>query len=257
MLRHQHPPGVTRDLSTRAVPVHPARCLLVWLCVSLVLLSATLLGLDAARTGLIGQAPPDSFDRVVVTLCGAAAVLICPWLWLVSTLAVAEALRGRVRPGAGWVRRLTLTACGCAITLTAIAPAHATVATSPPDTGGATGSVAVLSGLPFPERPSSDRPPASGPPRSEVSTDAAPGRSQMNRGVDRHRLHVVERGDTLWAIAGDALRAASPATSPTAADTARAVSDLHERNRDVLGHDADLIHPGQQIDTTLDGEPER
>ncbi|MGF0117700.1 LysM peptidoglycan-binding domain-containing protein [Promicromonospora sp. Marseille-Q5078] len=51
---------------------------------------------------------------------------------------------------------------------------------------------------------------------------------------------VVLRGDTLWAIATDALGG-----TPTDADVLREVTRWHDANRDVIGADPDHILPGQ------------
>ncbi len=53
---------------------------------------------------------------------------------------------------------------------------------------------------------------------------------------------VVRRGDTLWAIA----RARLGSGSDLAA-TAREVDRWYAANRDVIGADPDLIHPGQRL----------
>lgn len=53
---------------------------------------------------------------------------------------------------------------------------------------------------------------------------------------------VVRKGDTLWAIA----RADVGADAGTAA-TARAAARWHAANRDVIGDDPDLVHPGQRL----------
>jgi nucleoid-associated protein YgaU len=53
---------------------------------------------------------------------------------------------------------------------------------------------------------------------------------------------VVEPGDTLWRIA---LRHLPPGAG--AAEVMGACSRIHELNRDVIGDDPDLIHPGQRL----------
>lgn len=53
---------------------------------------------------------------------------------------------------------------------------------------------------------------------------------------------VVQSGDTLWAIA----RARLGPNAGVAA-TAREVDRWHDANRDVIGDDPDLIHPGQRL----------
>jgi hypothetical protein len=85
-----------------------------------------------------------------------------------------------------------------------------------------------------------------------------PGARADDRGVDGLRLPdrpvvaasstsasdrvVVEPGDTLWAIARDRL-------GPRAdvATIAHACDRWHRGNRDVIGPDPDLIHPGQRL----------
>ena len=259
-------------LPPTAAPV--GRCLLVWGWLTLLATGGTALGVDAALAAGDLSGGTSTFDQTLVVLAGAAAALVCPWLWLVATAAVIDALRGRVRPGAGWIRRLTLTACGCAITLAHVAPAHAGEAEATADATEAT-SVSVLSGLPFPERPSTTArqgtnlpsavPSAVTSAEPEVEPSATPAaprvaperthRPEPTR-VGEGRTYVVRSGDTLWAIAGDAL-ATRRSSAPTAAETARAVAALHARNRTVLGPDADLILPGQHLTTTLDGDQPR
>ena len=88
---------------------------------------------------------------------------------------------------------------------------------------------------------------------------AVPAAQAEDRGVDGLRLpdrphvaaskpqrieHVVVRpGDTLWAIAR-----ADLASRTDVASTAREVRRWHHANRDVIGPDPDLIHPGQRLD---------
>jgi nucleoid-associated protein YgaU len=55
------------------------------------------------------------------------------------------------------------------------------------------------------------------------------------------RVHVVQAGDTLWAIADARLHRAAPA------EVARLVARIHRANRDVIGADPDLIEPGQRL----------
>jgi nucleoid-associated protein YgaU len=88
---------------------------------------------------------------------------------------------------------------------------------------------------------------------------AVPAAQAEDRGVDGLRLPdrplvaasepqrsqhtvVVRRGDTLWAIAQARL---GPRTD--VASTAREVRRWHDANRDVIGPDPDLIHPGQRL----------
>src|SRR5688572_11192180 len=89
---------------------------------------------------------------------------------------------------------------------------------------------------------------------------AVPAAQAEDRGVDGLRLPdrplvaaseperleqtvVVRRGDTLWAIARARLGSRADVAS-----TAREVRRWHDENRDVIGSDPDLIHPGQRLD---------
>lgn len=88
---------------------------------------------------------------------------------------------------------------------------------------------------------------------------AVPAAQAEDRGVDGLRLPdrpfvaaseperrgqtvVVRRGDTLWAIAQAHLGSRADVAS-----TAREVRRWHRANRDVIGPDPDLIHPGQRL----------
>lgn len=72
--------------------------------------------------------------------------------------------------------------------------------------------------------------------------------SLVNRGTrtggEREPLVVVEPGDTLWAIAAGGLAAEETGTDPSDAEIAAAVARWHQANREALGTNPDLIHPG-------------
>ncbi len=59
---------------------------------------------------------------------------------------------------------------------------------------------------------------------------------------DDPATYVVKAGDSLWSIAEAELPG-----DPTAAQTAQAWPAWYAQNRDVVGDDPDLIHPGQQL----------
>ena len=61
---------------------------------------------------------------------------------------------------------------------------------------------------------------------------------------------VVRSGDTLWAIARDRLGHDSDV-----ATTAHAVDRWHDTNREVIGSDPDLIHPGQRLSPPSEDRP--
>jgi nucleoid-associated protein YgaU len=57
--------------------------------------------------------------------------------------------------------------------------------------------------------------------------------------------YVVERGDCLWRIASRLLSAAGRSTRGI--DVSRLWRAIYEANRDVIGDDPNLIHPGQVL----------
>lgn len=61
---------------------------------------------------------------------------------------------------------------------------------------------------------------------------------------------IVRTGDTLWAIAARSLP-----TGATDAEIARACAQWHEANRDVIGHDPNLIFPMQRLVPPLGKDP--
>jgi len=68
--------------------------------------------------------------------------------------------------------------------------------------------------------------------------------------VERQSTVVVQCGDTLWAIARDRL-----GQDANVATTAREVDRWHDANREAIGDDPDLIHPGQRLDPPLEDRP--
>ncbi|GAA3532030.1 hypothetical protein AFL01nite_20190 [Aeromicrobium flavum] len=140
-----------------------------------------------------------------------AAALLLWGLWWVLVLLVSvvdRRLAARIAPP---VLRALLVAGAVASTAT---PARA----APPE------ALDPLHGLHLPERPVT--PTAAAPAPRPTATPA----------------HVVVPGDSLWSIARD--------HSP-GADDARIAAEVrrwHATNRDVIGDDPELIHPGQRLD---------
>ncbi len=60
------------------------------------------------------------------------------------------------------------------------------------------------------------------------------------------RVHVVRPGDTLWDIAAAAL-AGRDGIPPTSRRIAHYWPRVYAANREVIGDDPDLIHPGQRL----------
>lgn len=85
-----------------------------------------------------------------------------------------------------------------------------------------------------------------GHPRGTPDDDASPGAADRAAPDERDepvraRRHVVVPGDTLWSLTRGWL------DDPDDAAVAAAWPALYDANRDVVGPDPDLIHPGQEL----------
>lgn len=171
-------------------------------------------------------------DQALVGLCAGVAVLAAGWLWLVTTVVVVAALRGRVGEIRGVpapVRRVLLAGCGVAVLGGLALPAGATPGAPHEDR---VAPAPTLAGLPYPDRAVSSA-------SHDPSRPGHPGRTV-----------VVRPGDCLWSIAARDL-------GPTATDAevARRTDAIHRLNRAVIGPDPDLIQPAQRL--RLPGPPVR
>lgn len=219
-----------------------------------------MLGVTGVADSLHGMGTPTTIDMALVSVAALGAALLCPWLWLIATLSVLDALRGHIPARVGWTRRLTLLACGVAVTTSVVAPAQA--ATSAPDGSRGSGEASSLSGLPYPDRASSkhyvdDR--QATPPPLPVSkpSEAADADRSPDEAADTG-TYRVRTGDTLWAIAAATTNSADPSKAALSrADLPDAVAELHHRNRRVIGDDPDLIRPGQVLDVHSEGDEPR
>ncbi len=195
-----------------------SRTLLVWTTVT-----AGSGALSALTTPTLVATPDPGFVGLLVRACSAAALVVGAALWLLTT-EIAWSLvvgRGRVRRPRGRllgpVRSLLLAACGVVAITTPVAAAG----NDPPDPTGAQ----VLDGLPLPDRVGGAAP----PPRP---TAATPGGATVR----------VRVGDCLWTLAATRL-----GPDAHAAEVASYWPRIHALNRDVIGPDPDLIHPGQHL----------
>lgn len=214
--------------------VHVMRCGLVWLAATGTALLATEFTLPPCREALShaqgGQFRSQPFELLLVWLCAPVALVACVWLWWSATLVLWSVVRGRVPSARGCpaqVRQVLLAACGVAIISTTAVPAHALapVASRAPTTVSDTMPL-PLAGLPLPDR---------------VAGAASAG--------PQPAIHIVRKGDTLWAIA--------KAMLPVGAgpmEVATQAHQLHQQNRQVLGPNPDLIYPGQQLRLTTSEE---
>jgi nucleoid-associated protein YgaU len=177
---------------------------------------------DAAVVAVTGH----DFPRALLGLLSLMQLATAVWViavvgvaQLLGPTAVLRALTPRVLRGA-----LFAGAAGAI----AIAPAQAERGVAPPQNPAAASAASHnLDGLPFPDRPPSDRSrphrPAAGPERADQTV-------------------IVGRGDTLWTIARRSLP-----DGASDADIARSCAAWFAANRDVIGSDPDLIFPAQQL----------
>jgi nucleoid-associated protein YgaU len=199
------------------------RCLVVW--------TALTLGCGSAVTWSLSTAAYTSADRpggAVTVLAGVALAACATWAWAVCTVVVVQALGGVRRPVRGvpaWIARVVLLTCGVVALGTAPAPAD--------DPG--------LDGLPLPDR-------AVGPAEAGPARAARSPRRSPDAAAPTGHL-VVRAGDSLWRLSAARLR-----PHATDAEVAAATRDLYALNRDAVGADPDLIHPGLHLRTPADRE---
>ncbi|MBD3925258.1 LysM peptidoglycan-binding domain-containing protein [Nocardioides cavernae] len=155
--------------------------------------------------------------QVLVAACATGLALSLAWLWIVTSVTVAEVVTDSVPRSGGATRRLVLLACGAAVVAGTALPAQASSGDG----------VEVLVGLPLPERAVAP----AGPGRTGAA--AAPAAAPTAG------TYVVRPGDSLWSIAH--------AHPVPAGDVEARWRSIWRHNRDVVGDDPDLIHPGQAL----------
>lgn len=188
--------------------VSAIRPVAVWLLVSA---AAVTCGLTVPAAWVAARdATGSAVADLLVATCATALASALTWLWLVATTTVAGLLTGRVRTG-GATRRLVLVACGVAVVVGTGIPALAS--------GG--DDRQLLTGLALPERA------------------VAPVHHARRQPTPAAGLtYVVRPGDSLSSIA-----LAHPGIG-SLEDRWRAI---WQANREVVGDDPDLIHPGQAL----------
>ncbi len=206
----------------RAPHLSAIRCLLVWLGATLAAMTVWWAVGDTAIAVGRPTTWQGTFEDLVVTIAAVALLGCGGWLWLVTTVTVAQAIRGRVpNTSVGIVRRGVLIACGAVLLVGVGAPALA---------GGGHGG-RLLAGLRMPDRASTSAPmPA-----------VAPTPAARRTAANAHEV-VVRAGDSLWSIAA---RALGTGAEPREVDAAWRA--LYAANRDVIGADPALIHPDQRL----------
>lgn len=208
-----------------------ARCVLVWAAATAAALAVAGWASRTASPAVVTAGPSTGrFDTVLVVVSSWALVGCAAWAWLATTMVVLEALRGAVHapstttrlvPGA--LRRAILLACGVAVlAATTGTAAHGAPQPAERDEQPAPGA---LHGLPLPDR-------QTGP--AVPSPPDAPGTGA--RSVE------VRPGDSLWRLAERQL-----GPDAEVADVAAQTWATYAINRDLIGADPDLIHPGQRL----------
>lgn len=177
-----------------------------------------------------------SFEGLLVTASALVGAGCVGWLWLLVTLVVADARRGRpVRAGIPpVVRRVVLGLCGLSLVGGLAVPAHADRTAPPPPPESATATESLLVGLPVPDRTTSTT--------AWLSDVARPAQVKAKPASPRPDAVRVQPGDTLWGLAEASL---PDAATPEQID--RRWRDLYRANRDAIGADPDLIRPGQRL----------
>lgn len=207
------------------------RSVAVWLLATA--LVTGLLRLGAGEVLRLGDPLP--FDRLLVGVAALIALACAAWLWLMTTLLVAGALRGVALLPVGcpaWLRRVVLGGCGVALAGGLATPAGAAeILPVPPESSpvllslGDQRATATLTGLPLPER------------AAIGSADAS-----ADRLAPAPRAVTVHPGDSLWRIAARQL-------GPEALDgeVARLADRLFRLNDSTIGDDPDLLQTGQRL----------
>lgn len=227
--------------SAVVVTAPTARCLLVWATVTGGLAGAAAWCGTDARAALSAATwhGPAAVEDVLVAVCAAAALACLGWLWLVATATTLQLLAGRdpgeLRRRGGLTRRLVLGLCGAAAVAQLTQPALA--ADRGPvrpleESPRATSSGRPLAGLSLPDR-------------ATVRGGGAP--APRSAGTPAGGSVVVRPGDSLWSLS----ERAAPGSSDAELD--RLWRAAYAANHDVIGHDPDLIHPGQHL--RLPGPP--
>jgi hypothetical protein len=218
--------------------VRVSRCVAVWA------------GVTAGTVALLAwlattTTRPGGSDVVgwLTTGCTAAAAGCVGWLWLLTTLLVSDALRGRPAPRAGVpgvVRRLVLAGCGLTLAGGGVVLVTAPAQASGPAADHAARpavSETLLVGLPLPDR----------------TTSTTAWLAQLGRHTATHRSPsaqpsvVVAPGDSLWAIAERSLHNNDDLDDLDDLAVERRWRAIYRANREVIGADPDLIVPGQRL----------
>lgn len=178
-------------------------------------------------------------DAAIVTVAVAVCWLLLGWLALGLLIGLAAQLPGAAGRTADVLAAVVLPrAIRQAVALTlgvGLATAGASAAAADPAPAGVT---SVAASVDWPVRPPAQPPSVPSPPEMPPPARGGP----PGFGDPINTAVVVASGDSLWMIA--AARLGADATPGQIADD---VADWYQVNRDVIGPDPDLIHPGQRL----------
>jgi hypothetical protein len=180
-----------------------------------------------------GDLAGDSLEVALSRVAAVAAAFCAGWWWgitcatAISTVGGTSPVRPRGCPA--WWHRAVLGACGVAIASALASPAYAA---GEAELSGQPGrGVAVVQGLPLPDRPlgspARSGPPAHPPPEPASSTAGTV---------------TVASGDSLWSLAKTRLP-----HDATDAEVDAAWRRIYAANRAAIGPDPDVIRPGLRL----------
>ena len=234
------------------------RALRLWAGGTAAALAALLLAAPSPSSAVRALASPGSSASPtdpVVALAALVAWGLTGWLALVLASTVAARLPGGAGRAAGAVarrvapaalRRALEVALGLAVTATALGAGTAAATTTPPAPAAAAaspsldwpGAAAPDLDWPTAASPGPTSPPV--PPPSATPVRAAPMPAEAPGDV------VVQPGDSLWRLAERDVERRT-GTAPSTAQTAAAWPSWWAANREAVGDDPDLVHPGTRL----------
>lgn len=183
--------------------------------------------------GRVADLEATAFPVVLAAALELALLAVATWLLVVTGLG------GLGGHGVRVARRLTPRLARALL----FAGVAGVLATGPATAQDSPVDPAELDGLSLPDRPSSMVPPVE--PGSAPVPSTAP---TTPRGDDA--TVEVRPGDSLWSIA----TTHAPTSTPTH-DLGAATRRWFDTNRDVIGDDPDLIHPGQRLTVPTEDLP--
>jgi len=201
--------------------------------------------------------PATSVDELVVLAASSFGVALALWLGshlvIAAVCAIGAAVGRRWRAGErlvaahgpGLVRRGLALAVGASVGLGGVAIAAAETG-APPDLGWVPTAgllaPAATSEADTGKGSSGDDEADDGKadPTDPASSESASSESASTQ-PESPRVLEVEPGDSLWSLTEEFL------DSPGDSKVATAWPELYEANRDLIGADPDLIHPGQEL----------